>query len=317
MKSLKRKVGIIGVGHVGAHCAFTLAVQGVADEIVLVDIDPKKVAAEHQDLFDAIGFMPGRVRIATGNYSDLGDCDVVVISVGMFTETSDRLDELYTSAEQVESLMKPLMNSGFDGILINITNPCDIIARLVWELSGLPAHRVFGTGTMLDSARFRAVLSQETGLGPDSIQGVTIGEHGDSQLAVWSHVVAGGQSLDDWMVSNAHSLHREQVMEKVRKAAWIAYEGKGATEYAIACALSRLVKAIFNDERGVFPVSVKIDGLYGQSEDIFISTPCVLGADGIVRRVELALSEDELCQMKDSCHLMSQYHDKLNLAQCE
>ena len=293
MNHLKtRSVGIIGVGHVGAHVAFSLAEQGVADEIILVECNEAKSRAEQQDLFDAVSYLPHRVVIREGSLADLKNCDVAVISVGILTTTEDRLAELAESLRLVRSIVPELMQSGFDGIIINITNPCDLVAREVWKLSGLPASRVFGTGTMLDSARFRSVLAELTGFDHKSISAFTLGEHGDSQLALWSHVTFGGRPLAELEQEGRVHLDREAVLERVRRAAWVAFAGKQATEYAIAVACTRLISIIFHDEKAVVPISVSLDGRYGE-QDLFLSLPCVLGASGVEEVLTPRMAPDE------------------------
>ena len=172
-----RSVGIVGVGHVGAHCAYSLAVQGIVDELVLVDVKEQKVISECQDLRDSVSYLPHRVEVRGGTYEDLKDCDIVVISVGtIMGEDHSRLAELKHSVELVNSFVGRIVKAGFDGIFIVITNPCDIIARQVQKLSGFPASRVFATGTGLDSARLRTVLARETGIDHKSLVAYTMGE---------------------------------------------------------------------------------------------------------------------------------------------
>ena len=191
-----RKVGIIGVGHVGAHVAFSLVTRGIVDELVLVDINKQKAISERQDLLDATAYLPHRINIEVGEYEDLGDCDIIVNSVGKIDDVSrDRLAELQQSVDMVNSYIKRVMNAGFNGIIINITNPCDIIAYYIQKTTGLPKNKVFGTGTGLDSSRFKNVMAQATGIDHKSIIGYSLGEHGDSQMIPWSIVNLGGKPL--------------------------------------------------------------------------------------------------------------------------
>ena len=313
MNNKLRKVGIIGVGHVGAHCAFSLVTQGIVDELVLVDTNEQKIISERQDLIDSVTYLPHRVNIIKGTYEDLADCDIIVNSVGIITKTHDRLDELQVSIDMVNSYIERVMKAGFDGIIINITNPCDIIARRVWELSGLPKNKVFGTGTGLDSSRFKAVLARETGIDHKSIQAYTLGEHGNSQMAAWSHVAFNGIPLSQCEKEYPEvfgRLDKEKILKEVVEAGFVTLKGKGATEFGIASTLARLVHCIFHDEKQIFPASTLLEGQYGE-DGIFISTPCVIGKNGIERVFELNLTEDELKDFKHSCSVIREYIGKM------
>ncbi|WP_312059606.1 L-lactate dehydrogenase [Anaerotignum sp.] len=299
-----RSVGIVGVGHVGAHCAYSLAVQGIVDELVLVDINEQKAISECQDLRDSVAYLPHRVEVRTGGYADLKDCDVVVVSVGVITKSNNRLDELNVSIGMVNSFVKQVVDAGFQGIFINITNPCDIVARQVHKLSGFDKSRVFGTGTGLDSSRFKAVLSRETGVDHKSLVAYTMGEHGDSQMAPWSHVTVNGKPLAELAEENEkYKVDHGAVLEEATKGGWVTFAGKGCTEYGIASTLARFVHAIFHDEKVVMPCSTQLNGEYGQS-DIFISTPCVIGKDGVEEVFELRLNEEELKAFQHSCDVI-------------
>lgn len=313
MSNKLRKVGIVGVGHVGAHCAFSLATQGIVDELVLVDINKQKAVSERQDLIDSITYLPHRVNVEVGEYEDLKDCDIVVISVGVITKSHDRLDELQRSVDMVDSFVKRIVDSGFNGIFINITNPCDIIARRVWELSGFDKSKVFGTGTGLDSSRFRAILARETGIDHKSIQAYTLGEHGDSQIAAWSQVSFAGKPLSELEKEdpkNFSDLDKAAILKEVKDAGWVTFEGKGATEFGIASTLARFVQIIFHDEKQIMPAATLIEGQYGE-EGIFTSTPCVIGKNGVEKVIELKLSDEELREFRHSCDVIKNHIAKI------
>jgi len=308
-----RKVGIIGVGHVGAHCAFSLCMQGICDEIVLVDINTQKVKSEAHDLADCIKYLPHRVRIHVGNYADVSDCDIVVISVGIHVHSGSddiqnrsRLHGLQNKINMVDSFIPEIVDSGFKGIFIVITNPCDIIAYHICQISGFDKSRVFATGTMLDSARFCHVLSRETGIDHKSVLGYTIGEHGDSQIAVWSQVSFGGKPLSQLENTFFGKLDKDLILQEVRKAAWAIADGKGATEFGIATALPKIVNRIYHDEKAVFPISALLEGQYGVG-GLFISSPCVVGINGIEQIIELDLPDDELEGFRHSCEIIKNH----------
>lgn len=308
-----KKVGIVGVGHVGAHCAFSLATQGIVDELVLVDINKQKAISERQDLIDSITYLPHRINVQTGEYEDLKDCDIVVISVGKITHTNDRLDELQQSIDMVDSFVKRIVDSGFNGIFINITNPCDIVTKRVWELSGFDKSKVFGTGTGLDSSRFKSVLARETGVDHKSIQGYTLGEHGDSQIAAWSNVSFAGKPLHELEKEDPEhfaNLDKQALLKEVKEAGWVTFKGKGATEFGIASTLARIVHCIYHDEKQILPVSTLMEGQYGV-KGLFTSTPCMIGKDGIERVIELNLNDEELKGFRNSCDIIQKHIDKI------
>lgn len=300
-----RSVGIVGVGHVGAHCAYSLAVQGIVDELVLVDVKEQKVISECQDLRDSVSYLPHRVEVRGGTYEDLKDCDIVVISVGtIMGEDHSRLAELKHSVELVNSFVGRIVKAGFDGIFIVITNPCDIIARQVQKLSGFPASRVFATGTGLDSARLRTVLARETGIDHKSLVAYTMGEHGDSQMVPWSHVTVNGKPLDQLAKENPkYQVDKEAVLHETIEGGWVTFAGKGATEFGICSTLARLVFCVFHDEKAVMPVSTQLNGQYGQ-HDLYISTPCVIGKDGVEEVLELTLTPEEMAAFQHSCDVI-------------
>jgi L-lactate dehydrogenase len=197
----KRVLGVVGMGHVGAHVAYALAIQGIADELVLVDQNEQKLASEVQDLRDAVAYMPHRVTVRGGDFSDLGVCDVIVNSVGkidLLRGTHDRVTEMDFTIPAVRGYAEKIKASGFDGVLINITNPCDIVTRELALHLGLPRGRVFGTGTGLDTSRLLSALARQTGLDHKSITCYMMGEHGNQQFAPWSCVSFRGVPLDEW-----------------------------------------------------------------------------------------------------------------------
>jgi L-lactate dehydrogenase len=306
------KIGIVGVGHVGAHCAYTLALQGIAGELILADIDEKKQTAEVQDLRDSCLYFPHPVRVMPGTFRDMKDCDLIVISAGGMTEEEDRLSELRQSNGIVEACVPEIVQSGFQGIFLVITNPCDIITARVKELSGFPASRVIGTGTGLDSARLASVLARETGLNPGSLTCFTLGEHGDSQIAPWSCFRIGGLSFSEWEETylGPGKINREAVLQEVKRAAWVIFAGKHATEYGIAGTLAVLARSILWDEKRILPVSVDLNGAYGET-GICASTLCRIGRGGAEEVFELKLTEEERKGFRASCRIIREHLESL------
>lgn len=302
----KRVVGVLGLGHVGAHVAFALALQGVADELLLVDMDEKKLTSERQDLFDAGMFMPHRVEVKTADFSQLGDCDVLVNCVGdidILRANRDRTDELKFTVSAVNGFVPKIMSSGFDGVVINVTNPCDIVTRQFAKLSGLPKGRVFGTGTGLDSARLRAALAKQTGIDHKSINAFMLGEHGASQMVAWSNVNFAGKNLDAMgKVDPRFVFDREQMQKEVIGAGWVTFSGKFCTEYGICTTAARLASIVMHDEKQIMPVSAQLCGEYGQDGDyMFAGVPAVVGKNGVEQVLELELTAEEKEKFNACC----------------
>ena len=298
-----RKVGIIGLGHVGAHVAYSLAIQGIADELVLVDMKEQKLASEVQDLRDAVAYMPHRVTINGGDFADLGDCDVIVNSVGKIAllETHDRLTEMDFTIAAVRGYVDKIKASGFNGVLINITNPCDIVTRELALGLGLPKGRVFGTGTGLDTSRLLSALARQTGIDHKSITAYMLGEHGNLQFAPWSCVSFHGMPLDKWAETDEKfRFDREALKKESIGGGWVTYAGKQCTEYGICTTAARMVSIVLHDEKAIMPASMELDGEYGET-GLFVGVPCVIGKDGVEQVIELPLTDEEKATFHACC----------------
>ena len=298
-----RKVGVIGLGHVGAHVAYSLAIQGIADELVLVDMNDQKLASEVQDLRDAVAYMPHRVHVSAGDFADLGDCDVIVNSVGKITllETHDRLSEMDFTIAAVRGYVDKIKASGFNGVLINITNPCDIVTRELAMGLGLPKGRVFGTGTGLDTSRLLSALARQTGIDHKSITAYMMGEHGALQFAPWSCVSFNGMPLDKWAETDEKfRFDREALKKESIGGGWVTYTGKKCTEYGICTTAARMVHIVLHDEKTIMPASMELCGEYGE-EGLFVGVPCLIGKDGVEQVIELPLTEEEKATFHACC----------------
>ena len=298
-----RKVGIIGLGHVGAHVAYSLAIQGIADELVLVDMKEQKLASEVQDLRDAVAYMPHRVTINGGDFADLGDCDVIVNSVGKIEllETHDRLTEMDFTIAAVRGYVDKIKASGFNGVLINITHPCDIVTRELALGLGLPKGRVFGTGTGLDTSRLLSALARQTGIDHKSITAYMLGEHGNLQFAPWSCVSFRGMPLDKWAETDEKfRFDREALKKESIGGGWVTYAGKQCTEYGICTTAARMVSIVLHDEKAIMPASMELDGEYGET-GLFVGVPCVIGKDGVEQVIELPLTDEEKATFHACC----------------
>ena len=305
----KRVLGVVGMGHVGAHVAYALAIQGIADELVLVDQNEQKLASEVQDLRDAVAYMPHRVTVRGGDFSDLGVCDVIVNSVGkieLLRGNHNRVTEMDFTIPAVRGFADKIRQSGFDGVVINITNPCDIVTRELALLLGLPKGRVFGTGTGLDTSRMLSALARQTGLDHKSITCYMLGEHGNQQFAPWSCVSFRGMSLEEW----ARRDERFRFDREAFHGGWVTFSGKYCTEYGIATTAARMASIVLHDEKAVMPASMELCGEYGES-GLFAGVPCVLGANGVEQVIELPLTAEEKHTFHQCCEGIRQNMEHL------
>lgn len=299
-----RKIGIIGLGHVGAHVLSALVTQGIADDIVLIDSNEAKAKCECQDIRDSIPYMPHRVRVSVGDYPDLKDCDIVVNASGnikQLAETHDRVTEMKFTVPAAKGFLPKVKASGFDGIFLNISNPCDIVTAEIAKGLDLPKGHVFGTGTGLDSARLISHLADTTGIDQKSITAYMIGEHGNEQFAPWSLVSFGGRKLSDLEKTDARfQFDHDDMIQQVIDGAWTVFAGKDCTEYAIAATAARIIRAILHDEKVILPVSAPLDGEYGV-QGTFAGIPAVIGKDGCEEVVEMPLTDEELEHFRKCC----------------
>lgn len=302
--SKKRILGVIGLGHVGAHVAYALAVQGIADELILVDQNEKKLSSEVQDLRDAAAYLPHRVTVRAGGFQELGVCDVIVNCVGrieLLRGSHDRLTEMDYTIPAVRGYAHKIRESGFDGVLINITNPCDIVTReLALEL-GLPRGRVFGTGTGLDTSRLLSALARQTGIDHKSITCYMLGEHGNQQFAPWSCVSFRGMPLDVWAERDERFRFDRMALQKESiGGGWVTFSEKFCTEYGIATTAARMAHIVLHDEKAIMPASAELCGEYGET-GLFAGVPCVIGANGVEQVIELPLTAEELATFHSCC----------------
>ena len=299
-----RVVGVIGLGHVGAHVAYSLAVQGIADELVLVDQNQQKLQSEVQDLRDAAAYLPHRVTVRPGDFADLGECDVIVNSVGkieLLRGNHDRVTEMDFTIPAIRSYTEKIKASGFDGVLINITNPCDIVTRELAMGLGLPKGRVFGTGTGLDTSRLLSALNRQTGIDHKSITAYMLGEHGALQFAPWSCVSFRGMPLDELAKTDEKfRFDRDALQKESIGGGWVTYAGKQCTEYGICTTAARMVHIVLHDEKAIMPASMELDGEYGET-GLFAGVPCLIGKNGVEQIIELPLTDEEKAKFHDCC----------------
>lgn len=314
MSLRKSKVAIIGTGLVGSSTAFSLITQGVCDEILMIDINEERALGEVMDLNHCIEYLNRNTRVIKGSYEQCRDVDVIVITAGAPPKQGQtRLDTLELSAKIAESIVNPIMKSGFQGHFIVISNPVDMIAYHIYKISGLPKSHIIGTGTSVDSARLKNFIGDLLNVDPRSVQAYSMGEHGDSQMVPWSHVTVGGKSFYEILKDNKDrvgDVDLDKLVLETARAGWEVYNRKGTTYYGIATAAVGIIKAIMNDENKIMPVSTLLEGEYGES-DIFCGVPAVLNADGVKEVVEIHMTDEELDKLKKSAALIREYTKKI------
>lgn len=302
------RVALIGTGFVGSSYAFALLNQGITEELVLIDLNKEKAEGDAMDLNHGLPFSPSRTKIWFGSYQDCSEADLVVITAGANQKPGEtRLDLVEKNTKIFKGIVEEIMASGFDGIFLVATNPVDILTYAVWKFSGLPKERVIGSGTILDTARFRFLLGDYFDVDTRNVHAYIIGEHGDTELPVWSHADIAGTSISEWSKNKAgyKQSDLDQIFLNVRDAAYHIIERKGATYYGIAMGLVRLTKAILENENSVLTVSTYLDGEYGQN-DIFIGVPAVVNREGIRQVVELKLDDEEQGKFVNSVNVLKQ-----------
>ncbi|WP_270279915.1 L-lactate dehydrogenase [Vagococcus bubulae] len=289
-----QKIIVVGNGAVGSSYIFALVTQNIAQEIGIIDIDVNKAEGDALDLSHALAFTsPKKIYAAT--YADCKDADIVVITAGAAQKPGEtRLDLVNKNLKIFKSIVDDIVASGFNGIFLIATNPVDILTYATWKFSGFPKHKVIGSGTSLDSARFRQTIAELVDVDARNVHGYILGEHGDTEFPVWSHANIAGLQIYEW-VSDHPEVDEEELVNiffKVRDAAYTIIDKKGATFYGIAVALARITKAILYDENAVLPLSVYLDGQYGLN-DIYIGAPAVVNRQGISHVIELPLTDAE------------------------
>ncbi len=306
MKKKVNRVVLVGTGFVGSSYAFALLNQGVTEELVLIDLNKEKSEGDAMDLNHGLPFAPSRTRIWFGDYSECKDADIVVLTAGANQKPGEtRLDLVEKNTRIFKGIVDQVMASGFDGIFLIATNPVDILTYATWKFSGLPKERVIGSGTILDTARLRYELGEYFNVDTRNVHAYIIGEHGDTELPVWSHANIGAKPLAEALEQKEDCKQEdlEEIFVNVRDAAYHIIQRKGATFYGIAMGLVRITKAILQDENCILTVSALLEGQYGH-EDIYIGVPCIVNRQGIREIVELNLNEEEKQKFSHSVEVL-------------
>ena len=285
----KGKVVLVGTGFVGMSMAYAMLNRGGVNELILIDIDKDKTIGEEMDLSHGLPFAPQKMVIKAGDYDECKDAEVVVITAGIAQKPGQtRLELTETNTKIMKSITKSIMASGFNGVIVVASNPVDIMTYVVAKVSGLPKNKVIGSGTVLDTARLRYIMAEYLNVSSKNIHAYVMGEHGDSSFVPWNHAYVGCKKISDVMKDNNHPMDDlEKIHKDVVNAAYEIINKKKATYYGIGVALSRLVKAILEDEHGILTVSAYLkDGEYGQ-DDIYIGVPAIICSEGIREVVNL------------------------------
>ncbi|WP_279083357.1 L-lactate dehydrogenase [Lactobacillus apis] len=285
---MSTKIGIIGDGHVGCTIAHELIISGLVDDLVMIDVNEGKVNADAVDFEDAMANLPYHTNVAVNDYDALKDAEVLISTLGKISlETKgDRFQELEYNKKQLQPITESIKKSGFNGILLVISNPVDAITNLYQQLTGLPKEHVLGTGTLLDTARMKKVVAKKFNVDPRSISGFALGEHGDSQFTAWSTVKVLEQPITELAKSASWSL--DDLEDEIKTGGQTVFMGKHYTNYGVSAAAVRIVRAILTDSHTELPVSS-----YQEKYGTYMSYPTIVGRNGIEAKIKLALTPEE------------------------
>lgn len=310
------KIGVVGTGFVGATAAYALVMRGVGGELVLVDKNEVRAKAEADDIFHAVPFA-SPFRVSAGDYADLAGSQVVIIAAGVNQKPGEtRLQLLERNATIFKAVIPEVLRHAPDAVLVIATNPVDIMTHLTAHYAaefGVPASRIVGSGTTLDTARFRALLGNYTGVNADNVHGYVIGEHGDSEVLAWSLVTIGTIPLEAYCRDQGLRLDeavRQEIDRKVRRAAYSIIEGKGATYYGVGSALARIVAAILDNQRALLTVCTPVSAVAGVA-DVTVALPHIVGGQGILGTLPLPLNEAEQSALQTSAGVIKAALDQL------
>ena len=308
----KGKVVLVGTGFVGMSMAYTMLNRGGVNELILVDIDKEKTKGEEMDLNHGMPYAPMKMTIKAGDYEDCKDAQIVVITAGVAQKPGQtRLELAETNTRIVKDITQNIMKSGFDGVIIVASNPVDLMTYVVAKVSGLPSNQVFGSGTVLDTARLRYILSDYLEVSSKNIHAYIMGEHGDSSFVPWDHAFVGCKKIKDVIKeANKPMEDLENIHQEVVNAAYEIIEKKKATYYGIGMSLSKLVKSVLDNDNSILTVSTYLkDGEYGQ-DDIYIGVPAIVNGNGVRELLKLDLTEKEQEKLDNSCKIIKEMREK-------
>ncbi len=309
-----RRVVIVGAGHVGSHAGYALMSQGLADEIVYIDIDEDKAIAQALDLYDATAYLPASAIVRAGGYEDARDADLLIVAAGPLPDMGSgqtRMDTLTMTLDAVKQVVDQIRASDFDGIILNISNPADVVTHYIQAQLDWPPQKILSTSTTLDSARLRRALAEATGIDQKSIIAYVLGEHGESQMVPWSAVTIAGKPLSQLRAEQPDTYGRldlDALAGAAKAGGWTILGGKGSTEFGIGAAIAEVTRALFGNGDRILPVSTLLTGAYGQ-HGVYASVPVRLNRHGVAEIIELRLTEAEQAQFDASCRTMAANFD--------
>ena len=315
VKTNPRKAVMVGCGFVGSASVFALMQSGLFSEIVLIDADKDKAEGEAMDISHGVPFARP-MKIYAGDYDDAADAAIIIVSAGAGQKPGEtRLDLVHKNVAIFKSIIPEIAKRGFDGILLIVANPVDILTQVALKLSGLPEERVIGSGTVLDSARLKYQLGEHLAVDSRSVHAFIVGEHGDSEVVAWSSANVSGVELSKMCEMRGHYQHKENTQEiaaKVKNSAYDIINKKHATYYGIAMSVRRICEVIMRDEKSILPVSHMMHGAYG-IEGVALSMPAIVGAEGLEADIPIELSGEEALKLKESADALKEIVDSLEL----
>ncbi|WP_162164053.1 L-lactate dehydrogenase [Acholeplasma hippikon] len=308
------KISVIGAGNVGAATAFSLMMNKVASEIVIYDIDHKKAEGEALDIYQGTSLV-APVLVNAGTIEDTKDSDIVIITAGAAQKPGEtRLDLVNKNITIYQKLIPEIVAQNPNSILLVVSNPVDILTYITWKISGFPKERVIGSGTVLDTSRFKSSIAREFNIDARNVHGYIIGEHGDSEIAVYSRTNIGGITFDEYYKKQRikEKGFKERIAKEVKNAAYEIISRKGYTNYAVAVAVTRICTAILRDEKSILTTSSYLDGQYHVS-DVYLSTPTIIGRKGVLEILEFDLAAEEQLAFEESANIIKNMIKESNL----
>lgn len=310
-----RKAAVIGCGFVGSATAFTLMQSRLFSEMVLLDANEEKADGEAKDIAHGVPFA-GQMKIYAGNYDDVADAAIIIVTAGANQKPDEtRLDLVHKNVAIYKSIIPEIASRDYQGILLVVSNPVDILTYTAIKLSGLPENRVIGSGTVLDTARLKYALGEHLSVDSRSVHSFIIGEHGDSEITAWSSTNVSGIPLNDFCEMRGHFNHEasmEEIANQVKNSAYEIIAKKHATYYGIAMSVKRICECIMRDEKSILPISTIMHGEYG-IENIALSMPAIVGVNGVETHVPISLNEEEAQKLKESADALKKVIDGLEL----
>ncbi|WP_040212107.1 L-lactate dehydrogenase [Clostridium polynesiense] len=310
------KISIVGAGFVGSTTAFALMLEGLASDIVIVDVNKDKAEAEAMDLSHGAAFVKA-VEIKAGDYSDTANSDIVIITAGVGPKPGEtRLDIINKNLNIFKQIVPEIVKYSPNSLLLVVSNPVDVLTYITYKLSGFPANRVIGSGTVLDTSRFRYILSDYFKVDARNVHTYIIGEHGDSEIAAWSLTNIAGMNADEYcdnVSKNCDKSFKNDIPEQVKNAAYEIINKKGYTNYAVALAVRRIVEAILRDENSILTVSSLFTGQFG-IDDVYLAIPSIVGSGGVEGIIPVPLSEEEKNKLKESADILKKVISESDLS---